>query len=1199
MLCQLETLFSAAQLGAINLHTPGKPYLSFWMTGSLRRIETGDTSPSPLSSRVPWPILSKMPIYHPRLGRLRCTIALGPSSARSTRVSRFTPKDATMQEREGGSARNEHRVYRGRPRGHAEARTSRSTASSCSWKLEEVQKVVARKEGGREAKGTAARGQKVIKPYHENFIFPFFAHFLRRQAEESKNPGVKSSLGEGQEHWVYEHLVATNVGQNVFRLAHAKFRSVRGRATVGDTPRAARIDLPAVEPRECAENEGYDRSVTLGRSPRRERDDPASIMDPRGNVVGLLLLLTLLTLVPRNHGLSRPIKVGAIFHTGDEEHIPAFLKAVDESKREHIAPAFELQSVVKKIGISTDSFKTARAVCELLQEGVAAIFGPLSPHARGIVASTAARYDVPHIDYAWRQNEEIKPSDQPGENPTPMTINVFPDSEKVSQAIADVVDSMKWRTFAAVYETTDGLSRIQKALTLRRSKDNPITIRPLTGKDYRPVLKEIRSFSICNIIVDVEPKNIIEVLSQAKEVRLLGDYCNFIITYLDATKLPIPQVRNGTRTNITVLSLRENDVQGINWVESAVLYDSVFLLYNAMEALNARNAYSQEPISIDPVPLSCEGTEKYAAGPNITSLMREISKQGKVTGVMSIDEYGRRQTFNLRIMDVREEATQTGYWDLDGLHFITNDKERDRYLYKSIEQKKFKITTRLGPPYVMEVPEGATRGVVIDQKRYEGFCIDLIDKIASLLNFKYEFELVPDKQYGTYNAETKQWNGLIRRLLDRDADLAICDLTITYQRESAVDFTMPFMNLGISILYSKPEEKEPNLFSFLSPLSTDVWIYMATAYLAVSIMLFLQARMAPGEWSNPHPCNPEPDELENNFDIKNSMWLTVGSLMQQGSDILPKAPSIRMVAGMWWFFTLIMVSSYTANLAAFLTVDKMDNPIKGVEDLAKQTKIKYGAVAGGSTSAFFRDSNYSTYQRMWAAMVEARPSVFTDSNDEGVERVVKGKRTYAFLMESTTIEYKMERNCDIDKIGGLIDNKGYGIALPRNSPYRTPISGAILTLQEKGTLQELKNKWWQEMGGGLCKKDTEETSTSSSELGLPNVGGVFLVLLCGCGASFVIAVFEFLWNIRKVAVKEKITPWEALVAELKFAVNIWAETKPVKISKSSGTSSMEGGLGRAASTARSIVGSFLRLDMLDKFDKEHSSNNRSNDRKIN
>jgi len=80
----------------------------------------------------------------------------------------------------------------------------------------------------------------------------------------------------------------------------------------------------------------------------------------------------------------------------------------------------------------------------------------------------------------------------------------------------------------------------------------------------------------------------------------------------------------------------------------------------------------------------------------------------------------------------------------------------------------------------------------------------------------------------------------------------------------------------------------------------------------------------------------------------------------------------------------------------------------------------------------------------------------------------------------------------------------------------------------------------------------------------------------------------------------QITPWEALVAELKFAVNVFAETKPVKMAKSrnGSASSMEGGLGRAASTARSIVGSFLRLDMLDKFDKDHT-NNRSNDRKIN
>ena len=74
------------------------------------------------------------------------------------------------------------------------------------------------------------------------------------------------------------------------------------------------------------------------------------------------------------------------------------------------------------------------------------------------------------------------------------------------------------------------------------------------------------------------------------------------------------------------------------------------------------------------------------------------------------------------------------------------------------------------------------------------------------------------------------------------ADLAIADLTITYEREQAVDFSMPFMNLGISILYKKPQKKPPDLFSFLSPLSLDVWIYTATAYLGVSILLFILAR---------------------------------------------------------------------------------------------------------------------------------------------------------------------------------------------------------------------------------------------------------------------------------------------------------------------------------------------------------------------
>lgn len=88
-----------------------------------------------------------------------------------------------------------------------------------------------------------------------------------------------------------------------------------------------------------------------------------------------------------------------------------------------------------------------------------------------------------------------------------------------------------------------------------------------------------------------------------------------------------------------------------------------------------------------------------------------------------------------------------------------------------------------------------------------------------------------------------------------------------------------------------------------------------------------------------------------------------------------RAVSTRMVAGMWWFFTLIMISSYTANLAAFLTVERMDSPIESAEDLAKQTKIKYGALKGGSTAAFFRVKLFNFIKSNYIEILEILPFV--------------------------------------------------------------------------------------------------------------------------------------------------------------------------------------------------------------------------------
>ncbi|XP_012061138.1 PREDICTED: glutamate receptor ionotropic, kainate 2-like [Atta cephalotes] len=879
--------------------------------------------------------------------------------------------------------------------------------------------------------------------------------------------------------------------------------------------------------------------------------------------IALVLLVT-----TRIHGQMRPIKIGAIFHKGEEYLQSVFSKAISDTKNENHESVFELVAVTKYIEGRTDSFMTAIAACKLLEEGVAAIFGPSSRYTSGIVASIAARFDIPHIEYVWRESE----GKENQKKSSSMTINIFPASEQVSQAIADIIDSMNWQKFAAIYETDEGLSRLQKTLILKGDNNDPIihTAWKLEkGPDYRSMLREIRYLSVRNIIIDVKPENIMKVLYQAKEVSLLEDYSDFIITYLESSILPISDILSGT-FKITGLSIRENDdIKGIDSLDSAILYDAVFLLHTALETLNARNIENEVDMSIDSIPLSCtNSTRKYQVGSNITSIMREISKRGKITGIMYIDEYGRRRDFNVKILNFRQSNKDIqilGYWDtFKGLHISHIRKKEDIYLYKRfMEEKIFKISVRESKPYIMEVIDGSTRGVLIGQKRYEGYCIDLINKIEKFLHFKgVVFEIVADNKQGNYDPQTKTWNGLISSILNHEADLAISDLMMTSHRKTVVDFSVPFMSTGTSIVFSKPEKQTSPFFPVLVPFSKEVWLYMAIASFLVSIMLFLQARMT-SEWKNPHHLR-NADSEENNFNLKNSFYFTISSFMQGGSNILLKTSSMRMLASIWWLFTLIMYSFYTAYLTAvFLTADKIGIPIKGIEDLARQTKIKYGALEGGETATFFKNSNHSTYKQMWAVMVNSRPSVFASSYEEGIDRVIKSKRRYAFLMESGAIEYYTARKCDIIKIGNVIGNRGYAIVMPRNSPYRIYIDHAILTLIENGVMEDLKKKWWQERG--LCNQDEIKVD----ELGMTGLGGVFFVLICGCSASFFIVICEFLWNVHKVAETEKITLWKVLVAELKFTVNIFAIRKPVKIIKRSNSniSSKEDGLHRAASTA--------------------------------
>ncbi|XP_036138978.1 glutamate receptor ionotropic, kainate 2 isoform X3 [Monomorium pharaonis] len=847
----------------------------------------------------------------------------------------------------------------------------------------------------------------------------------------------------------------------------------------------------------------------------------------------LLLLLALLAA----HAAALPdfIRIGGLFHPSDDKQEVAFRYAVEKiNANRDILPKSRLSAQVEVIQ-PQDSFHASKRVCHLLRGGVAAIFGPQSAHTASHVQSICDTMEIPHLETRWDYRLRRQSC----------LVNLYPHPTTLSKAYVDLVKAWGWKSFTIIYENNEGLVRLQELLKAHGPSEFPITVRQLSeGSEYRPLLKQIKNSAESHIVLDCSTERIYDVLKQAQQIGMMSDYHSYLITSLDLHTVDLEEFKHGG-TNITAFRLvdpEKPEIQKViqDWIygekrynreldmgqnsnknnlttiktETSLLYDAVHLFAKALHDLDT----SQQ---IDIKPLSCESTDTWPHGYSLINYMKIVEMTG-LTGIIKFDHQGFRSDFVLDIIELnnKEGLKKIGTWNsTKGINFTRSYGEVYTQIVENLQNKTFIVTTLLSAPYCMRKDSSDK---LTGNAQFEGYSIDLIYEISRLLGFNYTFRLVPDGRYGSYNAQTKEWDGMIKELVEQKADLAIGDLTITYDRAQVVDFTTPFMPLGISILYRKPIKQPPNLFSFLSPLSLDVWIYMATAYLGVSVLLFILARFSPYEWENPHPCNGQSEVLENEFTLLNSLWFTIGSLMQQGSDIAPKAVSTRMVAGMWWFFTLIMISSYTANLAAFLTVERMDSPIESAEDLAKQTKIKYGALKGGSTASFFRDSNFSTYQRMWSFMDSARPPVFTERNVDGVDRVIREKGSYAFLMESTSIEYVVERYCELTQVGGLLDSKGYGIATPQNSPYTTAISGAILKLQEEGKLHMLKTRWWKEKRrGGSCGEDTSKSSSAANELGLANVGGVFVVLMGGMGVACVIAVCEFVWKSRKVAIEER------------------------------------------------------------------------------
>ncbi|XP_061859091.1 glutamate receptor 1 isoform X3 [Colius striatus] len=760
------------------------------------------------------------------------------------------------------------------------------------------------------------------------------------------------------------------------------------------------------------------------------------------------------------------IQIGGLFPNQQSQEHAAFRFALSQlTEPPKLLPQIDIVNI-------SDSFEMTYTFCSQFSKGVYAIFGFYERRTVNMLTSFCGALHVCFITPSF-----------PVETSNQFVLQLRPE---LQDALISVIEHYSWQKFVYIYDADRGLSVLQKVLDTAAEKNWQVTavnILTTTEEGYRVLFQELEKKKERLVVVDCETERLNIILSKIIKLEKNGNGYHYILANMGFMDIDLTKFKE-SGANVTGFQL-------VNYTDTVP----------ARIMQQWRNNDAREH-------------------PRVDWKRPKVRFEG-LSGNVQFNEKGRRTNYTLHVIEMKHDGIRKiGYWNEDEKLVPVAVDTQSGNESTSLQNRTYIVTTILEDPYVM-LKKNANQ--FEGNERYEGYCVELAAEIAKHVGYHYRLEIVRDGKYGARDPDTKTWNGMVGELVYGRADVAVAPLTITLVREEVIDFSKPFMSLGISIMIKKPQKSKPGVFSFLDPLAYEIWMCIVFAYIGVSVVLFLVSRFSPYEWhteefeeGRDQPANDQTNE----FGIFNSLWFSLGAFMQQGCDISPRSLSGRIVGGVWWFFTLIIISSYTANLAAFLTVERMVSPIESAEDLAKQTEIAYGTLEAGSTKEFFRRSKIAVFEKMWTYMKSAEPSVFVRTTEEGMIRVRKSKGKYAYLLESTMNEYIEQRKpCDTMKVGGNLDSKGYGIATPKGSALRNPVNLAVLKLNEQGLLDKLKNKWWYDKGE--CGSGGGDSKDKTSALSLSNVAGVFYILIGGLGLAMLVALIEFCYKSRSESKRMK------------------------------------------------------------------------------
>ncbi|KAK6640747.1 Glutamate [NMDA] receptor subunit 1 [Polyplax serrata] len=579
--------------------------------------------------------------------------------------------------------------------------------------------------------------------------------------------------------------------------------------------------------------------------------------------------------------------------------------------------------------------------------------------------------------------------------------------------------------------------------------------------------------------------------------------------------------------------------------EKAHIQDSIYILAAAIRDMNEAEVITEAPKDCDDT-----GTV-WETGKLLFEYIKKQELLNGSTGKIAFDDNGDRIYAEYDVVNVIENRDKTTV----GKYFYAADQSKMKLVLddsaitwpglQKVKPEGFMIPTHLKvltieeKPFVYvrtakdpddkcdndEIPCPFFNATEDDYQLHccRGFCMDLLTELSKIVNFTFSLALSPDGQFGSYlvrnssSGSKKEWTGLIGELVTERADMIVAPLTINPERAEFIEFSKPFKYQGITILEKKVGSlREPSrsstLVSFLQPFSNTLWILVMVSVHVVALVLYLLDRFSPfGRFKIANSDGTEEDALN----LSSAIWFAWGVLLNSGiGEGTPRSFSARVLGMVWAGFAMIIVASYTANLAAFLVLERPKTKLSGINDARLRNTMENltcATVKGSAVDMYFRR------QVELSNMYRTMEANNYDTAEEAINDVKNGK-LMAFIWDSSRLEFEAAQDCELVTAGELFGRSGYGIGLQKGSPWADAVTLAILDFHESGFMESLDNRWI--LQGNL--QQCEQNEKTPNTLGLKNMAGVFILVGAGIVGGIGLIIIEMAYKKHQIKKQKRL-----------------------------------------------------------------------------